>query len=209
MDYPPEAQHSVPTPAETTLLVLAGGQGSRMGGADKGLVEWQGRPLIQWVVEQNRELFGPLVISCNRNHDTYRKISNTIVSDKDQGFSGPTAGILAAIPELKTPWTLVLPCDTPRLTGHTLEPLFLQAAHRKTGIFVAHDGKQLQPLVFLAETSALLKLSRAACDGERAIHRCLRYAGFEAVNCGTEDDFQNMNSPADLRLTSAEKRNPA
>ncbi|HEN8709542.1 TPA: NTP transferase domain-containing protein, partial [Pseudomonas putida] len=32
-----------------SILILAGGRGQRMGGRDKGLVDWQGEPLIAHV----------------------------------------------------------------------------------------------------------------------------------------------------------------
>ncbi|MEQ4583771.1 MAG: NTP transferase domain-containing protein, partial [Pantoea agglomerans] len=37
-----------------TGIILAGGQGRRMGGQDKGLVQLDGRPLYQHVLERLR-----------------------------------------------------------------------------------------------------------------------------------------------------------
>ena len=34
-----------------SAIILAGGEGRRMGGLDKGLVYYQNKPLVQWVKE--------------------------------------------------------------------------------------------------------------------------------------------------------------
>lgn len=55
-----------------SILILAGGRGQRMGGRDKGLVDWQGEPLIAHVHRAVRPLSDDLVISCNRNQAAYQ-----------------------------------------------------------------------------------------------------------------------------------------
>ena len=61
----------MPGAERVAAVILAGGQGRRMGGADKGLVEYRGRPLIEWVLEVLTPQVDELVISANRNLDTY------------------------------------------------------------------------------------------------------------------------------------------
>ena len=46
-----------------TGVVLAGGQGRRMGGVDKGLVELDGRPLVAWVLERLAPQVGSVLIN--------------------------------------------------------------------------------------------------------------------------------------------------
>jgi len=46
-----------------SILLLAGGRGQRMGGQDKGLLEWRGRPLIAWLHEVARPLTDELLLS--------------------------------------------------------------------------------------------------------------------------------------------------
>ena len=41
----------MPTPEQTYWVILAGGQASRMGGNDKGLIELAGKPFIQHVID--------------------------------------------------------------------------------------------------------------------------------------------------------------
>ncbi len=55
-------------PAEAiTGLILAGGRGSRMGGMDKGLQEFNGVPLAQHTLLRLGPQVGATMISANRN----------------------------------------------------------------------------------------------------------------------------------------------
>ena len=93
--------------ADTTGLVLAGGAGRRVGGADKGLLPWHGRPLVEQVVQKLRGEVATLLISCNRNQDYYASLADRIVADQRPGFAGPLAGIEAAIPVLDSEFLLI------------------------------------------------------------------------------------------------------
>ena len=59
------------SPLPCSILLLAGGRGQRMGGQDKGLLHWQGEPLIAHLQRLTRPLTDDLIISCNRNHEHY------------------------------------------------------------------------------------------------------------------------------------------
>src|SRR5690606_10174165 len=69
-----------------SILILAGGRGSRMGGQDKGLVMWHGKSLINWLHSVARPLTNDLIISCNRNQHRYAGLSDQIVSDDEKDF---------------------------------------------------------------------------------------------------------------------------
>lgn len=73
-----------------SILLLAGGRGQRMGGQDKGLLPWQGKPLIAHIQAVVRPLTDDLIISCNRNQDHYRPFADQLVSDAQADF--PAAG---------------------------------------------------------------------------------------------------------------------
>ena len=97
----------------TSVLILAGGRGQRMGGRDKGLISWRGKPLIQWLCDAARPVTDDLLISCNRNHDAYAEHADRLVCDDDDTFPGPLAGIRAGLAAARHARLLVLPCDTP------------------------------------------------------------------------------------------------
>ena len=78
---------------DITGLILAGGAGRRVEGRDKGLIDWQGKPLVQHVALRLRPQVGQLIISCNRNIETYRELADKTVTDSRRDFQGPLAGL--------------------------------------------------------------------------------------------------------------------
>ncbi|MBX4377840.1 NTP transferase domain-containing protein, partial [Mycobacterium tuberculosis] len=77
-----------------------------MGGQDKGLVEWQGEPLIAHLQRKVRPLTDDLIISCNRNRERYAAYADQLVSDEEDDFPGPLAGILAGLEVARLPHLL-------------------------------------------------------------------------------------------------------
>lgn len=94
-------------------VILAGGQGRRMGGADKGLLDYRGRPLVEWVLDALAPQVAEILISANRNLDRYARYGRRVLPDALPDFPGPLAGVLAALDAVDTEWLLAVPCDTP------------------------------------------------------------------------------------------------
>ena len=84
-------------PADVTGIVLAGGQGRRMGGVDKGLVELDGRPMVGARARAPRPQVGEVLINANQNLDRYRALGYPVVPDEVGGFAGPLAGLHAGL----------------------------------------------------------------------------------------------------------------
>lgn len=107
-------------------VILAGGQGRRMGGRDKGLVSFNGRPLIEWVIHALSQQSVPvnhLLISANRHLPDYARFGYPVLRDVHPDFSGPLAGIHAAMLASPADILLVVPCDVPALPPDLLERL--------------------------------------------------------------------------------------
>jgi molybdopterin-guanine dinucleotide biosynthesis protein A len=96
-----------------TGLVLAGGQGTRMGGLDKGLQSFQGQPLALYALERLRPQVGALMLSANRHMSNYAALGVPVWADADAEFAGPLAGILAGLEHCSTPYLATVPCDAP------------------------------------------------------------------------------------------------
>ncbi len=177
-----------------SVLILAGGRGQRMGGADKGLLDWQGRPLIAWLHELVRPLSDDLIISCNRNAERYAPYADCLVSDGDQDYQGPLAGIRAGLKAARHPWLLVLPCDAPRLDRPLVMTLLEQAGERPV---VLRQGDYLEPLFSLIPLSLAPALEQAWQAGERSPQRWLRSLAVRPVDCPLNDPrLANLNTPA-------------
>ncbi len=101
--------------ADIAGIVLAGGQGARMGGLDKGLQPFRGRPLAAVALERLRPQAAPgkLSVSANRHLDRYAAFGIPVLGDALPGHPGPLAGLLAGLQWCDAPWLLAVPCDTP------------------------------------------------------------------------------------------------
>lgn len=186
-----------------TGVILAGGQGRRMEGEDKGLVAFHGRPLIESVVLRLRPQVDSLVISANRNLDRYTAWTTRVVRDAEEhANAGPLAGVLAALHVATTEYVVVLPCDAPAL------PLDLVTRLRRACIgrdaSYAHDGTQPQFAVLCCRVDVARELDKFLGRGERRVEHWLARLGALPVDFSDQPAaFANLNSPDDLR--AAEK----
>ena len=186
-------------PPEITVIILAGGQASRMGGDDKGLVNWYGKTLVEHVIERIRPQTSPLLISCNRNSDYYAGLSTSICSDRLPGFQGPLAGMQAALTITKTPLSLVCACDTPKLPEDLLPRLMKTLESGPTDLCYPNDGRRNQFLPVLLKTSLLQPLNEYLATGGRSLKGW--YSTLETVVADFSDcpdAFLNMNDARSL-----------
>jgi molybdopterin-guanine dinucleotide biosynthesis protein A len=184
---------------EITVIILAGGQGSRMGGNDKGLVSWQGKALVEHVIDRISLQASPLVISCNRNTDYYARLTTNICSDQLPGFQGPLAGIQAALTIADTPLSLVCACDTPKLPKDLLARLLQTLVSGPAELCYPNDGSRNQFLPVLLKTSLLQPLNEYLANGGRSMKGW--YSTLDTVAADFSDcpeAFINMNDAPSL-----------
>src|SRR3990172_9232766 len=112
-----------------TGVILAGGEGRRMGGVDKGLRELRGKPMIQWVLERFAPQVDAVLINANQNLDVYARFGHPVVTDEIGGYAGPLAGLQCALNTARHPLVATVPCDSPFLPSDLVArlPAALQA----------------------------------------------------------------------------------
>lgn len=182
-----------------TAVILAGGQGSRLAGLDKGLVELNEIPLVQHVIERIQPQVPEIVISANRNIKTYEKLGFAVYADDINDFAGPLAGILKALQQCKSEWLLAIPADSPFIP-HDLALRLSQNIHDNK-IAIPHDGKYLQPTFALIHKSLVTSLEHFLQQGERKArvwmqqqpHTIVDFSEQEHafININTEDELKN------------------
>ena len=202
-------------PHDITGLVLAGGQGTRMGGADKGLQLLDGTPLALHALRRLAPQVGPLLVNANRNLTAYEAFGAPVCADTVAGFAGPLAGFLAGLAHCRTPWLLTVPCDTPRFPADLAQRLAsaAQAQGAAIAMAMAPDSEapdaalRPQPVFCLLRADLRDSLERFIAEGGRkagawaARHRCARVP-FDAPG----DDphaFFNANTLDELRQLGA------
>src|SRR5436190_18864368 len=100
---------------DVTGVVLAGGQGSRMGGVDKGLQPFRGKPMVAHVLERLAPQVGEVLINANRNPDAYERFGHRVIADEIAGFAGPLAGFERGLAHAAGDFVVTVPCDSPLL----------------------------------------------------------------------------------------------
>ncbi len=190
-----------------TAVILAGGQGRRMGGQDKGLIEFEGRPIVEILIEQLRQQDIDIAISANRNQNTYQQYGYPVVSDELVDFQGPLAGFAAAMAIVKTDYILTLPCDGPMLADDFVELFIENHSSRHKVISVADDGERLQPVYALIKVDLLEDLKTFLQSGDRKIDRWYTRHDYSRVDFSSRKNmFGNINKPED-RATLLETKN--
>ncbi len=179
-----------------SVLILAGGQGSRLGGRDKGLEPWHGRPLIEWVYRAARPLTDDLIISCNRHLDTYQDYADQLVSDSEPGFPGPLAGIRAGLAVARHRLLLVVPCDCPKLNAELLLTLFERSQSMADRPLMVRQANRWQPLFCIIPTQLADALERTWQAGIRSPRDALLELGATAYDLPEDDPrTANFNTP--------------
>ncbi|OLS62299.1 molybdenum cofactor guanylyltransferase MobA [Pseudomonas putida] len=178
-----------------SILILAGGRGQRMGGRDKGLLEWRGEPMVAHLHRTLRPLTDDLIISCNRNLEAYRPYADTLVQDAEGDFPGPFAGVLAGLAVARHDWLLVLACDAPKVDRALLESLLKLASDAHAPAMV-RQGSHWQPMFSLIPRTLTATLSAAWESGERSLSWVLRGGPLLALECAEDDPrLANFNTP--------------
>lgn len=184
-------------------LVLAGGLGSRMGGQDKGLVSFAGKPLIAHVVERLMPQVDTIVINANRNLEDYATYAPYVFADEQERFQlGPLSGLVAASKAeilADYDWLLVVPCDTPYLPLNLVD-LFMQAAVAMPdcSVFYAQTVARQHYSIMFLRTIVLTTVAPYLDDGQRTIRGWLQQQGAQAVQFAEEADFANCNTPEEM-----------
>lgn len=160
--------------SDITGLVLAGGRGSRMGGVDKGLQNFNGIPLALYTLMRLQPQVGELMVNANRNLSAYEAFGAPVWPDVLSDYAGPLAGFLTGLERCETPWLVTVPCDTP-LFPQDLVARLAQAADRD-GAEIAmaaareEDGQlRAQPVFCLLRRDLMESLVRFTHEGGRKI----------------------------------------
>ena len=187
-----------PNQSDITGVILAGGRGRRMGGIDKGLAPFAGRPLIEWVMDALAPQVGSLIISANRNQEIYARYGVAVISDLDPGFSGPLAGMCSAMRTARTDWILTVPCDGPFLPSDLANRLIDAMMAADAPAAAATDGERIQPVYALLPVGLEGELSADLAAGTHKVADwIMRHRPALADFSAQPNAFANINSPAD------------
>ena len=185
---------------QVTGVVLAGGQGRRMGGVDKGLKPLRGKPMVQWAIERFAPQVGELLINANQNLDAYAAFGYRVIPDAIGGYAGPLAGLHRGLTEASYELVATVPCDSPFLPVDLVSRLRAAMDAAGAELSVARTGDQPHPVFCLCRKSVLESLSAFLDNGGRKIDAW--YSALKVVEVAFDDEaeaFSNINTVEELR----------
>jgi molybdopterin-guanine dinucleotide biosynthesis protein A len=180
-----------------TGIVLAGGQGRRMGGVDKGLQLLHGKPMVAAVIARLAPQVDDILINANQNLEAYARFGYPVVPDAIGGYAGPLAGLHAGLQQARRAMVLTVPCDSPFLPTDLRARLEGKIGERD--LAVAKTGDQPHPVFSLVRASVREHLAQFLAAGGRKIDAW--YATLQVVEVPFDDEadaFRNINTREEL-----------
>lgn len=167
-----------------------------MGGRDKGLVEYSGKPLVDWVIGRLLPQVDELIVSANRNPEEYSKRGFQVLPDTLPGYQGPLAGLLTGLKAARHDWVLAVPCDVPHLPQNLAVRMIERAAGREAAF--AQDAERTHPAILLMNRACLSRLMAYLEKGGRSVKGFLEMLDVVAVQFPDPAAFRNLNEADQL-----------
>jgi len=197
---------------EITGLILAGGRGSRMGGVDKGLQNFNGMPMALHTLMRLQMQVGQVIINANRNLAAYESFGAEVWPDVLEDYAGPLAGFLTGLERCETPYLVTVPCDSPRFPLDLVARLVSALEREQADIAMAaapetdEQGRtavRTQPVFCLLRVELMESLAQFTQGGGRKIDAWTARHKTVVVPFNEPGDdplaFANANTLAELK----------
>ena len=198
-----------------SAIILAGGNATRMNGANKGLVKLYSTPLIRFVLEKINSQVAEILISANRDIAAFEAFGYPVLTDivkADNGdLIGPLAGLHAGLTAAKYDYILCAPCDMPNLPLTLASRLMVQLHLVNADIAVVKTDGDVIPVLCLCRKSVLPSLTTYIYQGGRRVSTWQKSCSYIEVDLSDTftynakgeiidqgGDFSNLNSLQDI-----------
>ena len=176
-------------------VVLAGGQGRRLGGA-KACVELRGRPLIGYPLAALRAALAEVAIVAKAHTELPAEVGDVAVWTEPARPRHPLAGILHALGVASGRAVLVCAADMPFVTPEVVRLIAAADADGAPAV-VPTCGGVIQPLLALYLPAAAPLLA-PALGADRPLRVDVGAIGPRLLELEDPRVFENVNTPADL-----------
>ncbi len=192
-------------------VILAGGQATRMGGGDKGLLSLGGQNLLSRVIDRLEPQVADVALNANGDANRFADFKLSVLPDSIDGYAGPLAGVLAGLD-----WAagqgadtiVTAAADTPFFPCDLVAQLLLNAEGMTHPLVLAATPDPKRGLArhptFGLWPVALRDDLRAALNGglRKVVFWTDQHGGREAL-FPDEAAFFNVNTPEDLTQAEA------
>ncbi|MDJ1016131.1 MAG: molybdenum cofactor guanylyltransferase MobA [Paracoccaceae bacterium] len=184
-------------------VILAGGQATRMGGGDKGMLPLGESTILEHVIDRLGPQVGALALNANGDPSRFARLDLPVLSDSVEGFAGPLAGVLAGLD-----WAAgegathicTAAADTPFFPADLVPRLVLASEEQQKPIALARTRNGRHPTFGLWPVALREDLRAALEDGVRKVVMWTDKHGTAMADfpAGAFDPFFNVNTPDDL-----------
>jgi molybdopterin-guanine dinucleotide biosynthesis protein A len=183
---------------EITVIILAGGKSKRMG-EEKGLVNFNGKKMVQYVIEAAKKITDNIIIITA--NAAYKQFGCICIADelKDKG---PLGGIYTGLVHSGTQKNLFLGCDMPFLSERLLQELTNNTGEEDV-LLTEHKGLA-EPLCSVYDRRCATLIRSLLEENQLKITDALaglktRVISFEKKEWFKGNEFANINSIEELR----------
>ena len=179
-------------------LVLAGGKSSRMGGNDKGMATWHGRPQRYYLAGLLKQYCTRVFISCREEQATEIENGYSILTDKYTNC-GPTGGILTALEYAPQCSWLVVACDLPFVDEELLQYLVTERDSECIATTFESPFDHLpEPLITIWEPASYTILKAKLEEGYKCPRKILINNKVRILQPPHPEKLMNVNTPEDV-----------
>ncbi|WP_353167454.1 NTP transferase domain-containing protein [Acinetobacter sp.] len=188
---------------QTDLVILAGGQASRMNGINKLLQKFDDQIQLLKIHQQLKHQVAQVWVNSHRDYSIYQKLIPNIYcfQDDEKGFLGPLMGMKSAWSYVKSDYVLFVPCDVTFVPVLVIEKLHQTLARVPLAevAYVEINGKALYPFCLL-KRSAFTMICTHLEQGQRSLKQC--FSDMHAQKAVFENHalfFHSINSLDELQ----------
>ncbi|MFA5628011.1 MAG: molybdenum cofactor guanylyltransferase MobA [Thiohalomonadaceae bacterium] len=190
---------TTPCLPEISAVILAGGQSRRMGGADKALSIYNGKPLLAHVIAALRPQVHDIILNSNRPATDYSAFGLPVIADSLPDQPGPLAGLLTALQNNQNKLLLCVPCDMPCLPDDLVARMHECLTTNNADVCSVSDGEQVHAVVLLVRPQVLLSIEDYLASGRRKVQDWLASQKLAIADFSAQATaFRNINTPQDL-----------
>lgn len=182
---------------DISIVVLAGGQSSRMG-ENKSLLPMSGKTMIEHILAQLQPWTDDLFIGAN-NPDTYSFTGLPVIKDRTPGC-GPLMGIASCLEAARHERMLVVACDIPEIPPSFIQRLVRESTEVDVVMPLDAEGRA-EPLLAVYSKKALPAMHAMLERGARRVvsivsRQALAEFGLSVkyVDLGNAPWYRNVNT---------------